>query len=792
MTLFKTAIAASPTVYTPLPQPLINWSSDQDKLKKLKEVITKLSTGTYGEKIRNFVLNIGGADKIAVSASGSTPPVYTIHAPILETTRQSINIYYLGEFTTIFAIDHLNSELKKYLTTSPRPAKPLIYDDLILNLRAAGSKKGFTNNSLIESFLTEEEIGNVRINNIKAALPPGSTNHTYDTTSPDKLNDKTKEVYETIMEVLYSHVNYLSTSLFNFLISGRYIPPTSKFVAVGDGNSGTKGLYGNDEEALLFFKYSFNTSVTPMRVNPANDLTFARIGGGAETIIHFNVFGLDTWDGDLNDPSLPAFNSKRDYNSLMQVKITNKPATGPDESLTFYVKKMGDTFILRSQAYTVASKITGTFTSSGGNIILDEATCDIRILDTDNGQFKINVTAARFSVTDPRSVQPDLSFDETVMSISVLPAKKMSVVFDLDSDNMFDADSFITNSTVWTDAKSIDNLDILINASLKTGISIIPNLKGCYIGKRAKPYDQNATYTKGEIVYYLNNVFECRVASSLNVAPVLSVPPSGNWSIKYKAHSPSNSYNKNDIVVIDRGAGRYRQYECLYAIKAQAFDLYQWKQVSVVEKEKDRTKFESADNDDLKKYSFANVGITGTTISIDIMSFVSPDRSRLDKALALRLSGTPAQKLQKINDFNTNFTTSQGVRTFPSELLTPPANNPVDPGLNTAPDHPIYNIPLSCLRSFGLWEVLKNKIIARATSLTTLNATEKSDITTLYNNAFTNSSVKIPIIVDRPAPSQQFYNVILDEYDDNPTDATDNNDPMKVREFTHADWLIYR
>ncbi|MCW3071344.1 MAG: hypothetical protein JWO44_1234 [Bacteroidetes bacterium] len=721
-----------PLPVSPLSSACPNWANDQARLTKLTSVISTLNTIPFGARIRANVLTKGGStDDIRVIPNPANPSLQTLRIPS-EATKKTIDLTYLCELTTIFAVDYLNDVIRNGIAGTGTPGNAYVaLRDLLLKDPAL-SEEGFTNLSDVNTILSTTSIINTRLGFIQTTINGGGYNFN-GRTSLGAVQE-TKNIYDSVMKLLNEFVVHESQCLFQYLFAG-FLPPDVIFLGVGDGNTSTKGLYDIPGNGILFFNYKEMPSPLTTAADNYNSGELNRVGNNLQSVVHFNIYGLDAHSGSAG----PSPGLGKDY---MRIKITNINSTypaGTNNSIEFNVLNLSSGFFLdRKSAFDPT--------------IFSFSRDSVTILDKSSGTFKVQVWAAYTSLSGSSR------FDEAVASVYVVQEKKETLPFDLDSENQYGNNEFVLQNSIkyvdpnattlvwriWDDPESLASLDKLIE-NLKSDRALKVSLNGKYVGKRARPFNTSIVFKKGDLTYYLNDVYKCTVVSTSAIPTPTGTTP---WELKYKQYNAATVYAKNAMVVISHpsDATKYYLYKAIATGITGPFDPAKWDRQPVVEQEDNSSVFETTSTTpaldiyySTLRYSFCNVFLTDTNIDFNVESFVSPVRSRLD----LAFFNDGAKTIAQINDFNVRFTTSKGTLANMNEVV--PAGAAPPAGLNTGTTYiPIYNIPLSYLRSFGFWEALKDRIKSRAAELTTLTPIELSAINLKLENAFDATFVRIP------------------------------------------------
>lgn len=732
MTLFRNPSSASPLPLpvTPGSMPCPLWATDNARLIKLRSVINKLNVSIgFGAKIKKNVLDKGvlTSDELKVNGSGTL----TLHIPS-DATKKTISLPHLAELTTIFAVDYISDVISQGIAgvASPGTAYTSLRDLLFHD--TAISKEGLTSmadvNAILNpnGFLYDKEHDTGRLKTISDAFTLGR--YDYQGRAKQPVDVEMKNLYEKMITLLNGFVAHESQCLFQYIFTG-IVPPDSVLMGVGDG-SGTSGLYGGSNKALLFSTYKLNPAATILKDMPSNRNTrkFNRVGiTKTNTNVLFHIYGLDLFPGGVV-PTPPQ--------ALTKIKITNINPTNPSMagSIELQVKNDGNYVF-----YTVGTFNTSLFTFSQNNLT---------IKDDSAGQFTVEIWSAQNNTGG-------VNYDESVISVCIVQEKNQTIPFELDSQNQYQNDEFVLrNATkfsspgvwqIWNDTTSLANLNALIDALKTRTVSTV--LRGQYIGKRARVFSTSITFSMGDLTYFNTDVYECVVPSTSATPSLSSTTP---WRLKYSHYDSTLFYGKNQEVVIQDSIDptKYHLYRSTETAITGTFDPTKWDQLPVVTQETNSTNFETALPSTPPtvyanlRYSFCNIIVTDLNVEFNIDSFVSPQLSRLDRAFAglptpPAVAGMP-KTITQINTFNQNFTTWFLNN---ADSLVPGAAVPA--GMAPSTRIPVYNIPLSCLRSFGFLDAIRQRIIDQATA--TLSGSDLLTVTTKMNDAFNNAFVRIPI-----------------------------------------------
>jgi hypothetical protein len=761
MTLFKTPLASAPTVPAGLGA-CPNWSNDQERITKLADVIKKLRAEapyssadyqSFGKNIKNNVLVIGAPNNIAVGPHPTIPGNFQVKIPTTA-VKAKVDIYYMAEFTNVFAIDYLRGQIENGRSGSSSTGA--VYVELRDFLLAGpGPKEGFTSLTDVHSILDETVPVNFRLD-LMRTLP-----YDYKGATPSALEkeEKVKEIYSKMAEILQKYVLYESQCLWSYLFSS-YVPPISAFLAVGDGDSTTKGLYKIDDFGVLFFNYTIRRSTSAGGNYAASSESVAqlsRIGDMMNTVAHINVYGMD-YPFSASAPDEP-----------MLIEITNtSTGSGAAQSISIEVKNSNtEPFTLHD--YPSVRPTSSTVIQRIGNNLI--------VKDINAGKFAIKAKALK-------KINPNAPpYDEAVVAIFVVQERQQNLSFELDSENQYGSNEFVLRRNIkyvnpaatplvwriWNDPKSIENMDIILDELLAyPDKKIKTKLIGKDIGKRARFFSTSIAFKIGDLTYFNGDVYECKKATSSSPTAA-----GGSWKLLYAKYTPALVYNTvGEVTVVPHPTEteRYRIYKSNARGISGVFDPTKWTQLPALEQETNMAVFDKLIEEPhypSLKYSFGNVKITDDEIEFMVTSFVSPQLCRLDKGFLNQSVGRRSSTitLAQINDFNVKYTTSKGRNDTPTSLGRTDALNEVltagseaITGLNTSTTPiaslfkiPIYNIPLSCLRSFGFWRALSDRILDRieerkTSSPATLTSADASTLTTKFTAAFNGASVKIPLV----------------------------------------------
>lgn len=505
-------------------------------------------------------------------------------------------------------------------------------------------------------------------------------------------------------------------------------PFDARLLMKGEGG-GTKGILNiqNAGVGLANYSYKFDGITLDNALITETEFDFKYDGTRK---LHWNAWGFDS----AMDPSELRFEKDNELYS-MRAKDDESGFNGPFAFATreiFYPRLLNETKpngAYLSRMLTIPINFNSTFVwrepwwkmpKTVGVIATytpANQTMDIRT----NGTLKVGFTDQSTSSDHDEVFLLMIAFTTDTKPYN-LPGltPKLSLSFELDLDKTFRDDHFTlippVRSTVFTDAKSLANLDAMINEMVTRydpQNSLPPyELKSLVIGNgiglRPRAYVDQEQYKKNETVIVQSAVGEYNVYRCVKDHEGLTAfdPLSEDWVIEISAYNSSkpDGYRKRNQVIYNPNYTDPNLADPIYAGLYEAiddvegapgvFDETKWRRIPIVTTDIERKHFPPLDTSDrsgpLKihheqlRYAFLNVEIQNNEIKFIANAWTSPIRSRMDRMYRNYnkldpVSPPTAPLLNLVDDINelTFYDPSQD-----ADAGTPGALDPVFPDRN--------------------------------------------------------------------------------------------------------------